>query len=250
MQPLGTIPISTINTIFECYNQSVYTLLTGIKPSFSATYMQLLGIKPLFAAYMPFNTRLTFAAYIQLLKTISETYIQRLGIEFLYIAYTPSDIKLTFMPYIQTSGIRSIIAAYIQLLGISYISATYTTLAGYIQLLIKLIYLVYNLFFESNRQAAIINCNTGHIKKLLNLAKININNAKYNGCNNSFIFKLAIFYHIYSRADVPPNAKIKTFSTMLKDLVLNYYYLNINIGSIAINLNQVYYSIISIKQIR
>lgn len=82
-----------------------------------------------------------------------------------------------------------------------------------------------------------ITTSIGHDKKLSNLAKIYINNAKYSGHNNSFIFKLAIFYDIYLRADVLFKAKIKLFSTMLKDPILANYFSIININSIAINSN-------------
>lgn len=37
--------------------------------------------------------------------------------------------------------------------------------------------------------------------------------------------------------------KLKAFSTMLKSLALDYYYLNISISVIAINFNQIYNSI-------
>lgn len=88
-----------------------------------------------------------------------------------------------------------------------------------------------------------ITTNIGHGKELSNLAKIYINNTKYSGWNNSFTFKLAIFYNIYSRADVLSKAKVKTFSIIFKDLALDYYYSNINTSTIAINFDKVYNSI-------
>lgn len=69
-------------------------------------------------------------------------------------------------------------------------------------------------------------------KKLLNLVKISNIEAKYSNQNNSFIFKLVIFHNISIRANVLLKIKIKVFFIILKKLVLDYYYLNINISSI------------------
>ena len=82
----------------------------------------------------------------------------------------------------------------------------------------------------------------GHGRKLSNLAKIYTNKAKYSGRNDSFTFKLAIFHDICSRANVPPEAKIKAFSTMLKGLALDYYYSNISTSG-TMNFDQVCNSI-------
>lgn len=72
-------------------------------------------------------------------------------------------------------------------------------------------------------------------RELLNLVKIYTNEVKYSSQNNSFIFKLAIFYDIYARAIVLLKAKMKAFSIILKKLVLDYYYSNISISSIGLN---------------
>ena len=55
---------------------------------------------------------------------------------------------------------------------------------------------------------------SGHGKELSNLAKMYTDEAKYSGENNSF--KLTIFHDICARADVPYEAKMKAFSTMLE----------------------------------
>lgn len=73
--------------------------------------------------------------------------------------------------------------------------------------------------------------------------KIYTNDVKYNGRNNRFIFKLVIFYGIYSRADVLLEAKIKAVPTILKGLTLDYYYSNINTSAITMNFDQVCNSI-------
>jgi hypothetical protein len=67
-----------------------------------------------------------------------------------------------------------------------------------------------------------------HEKKLANLAKLYTNEAKYNDENDSFSFKLTIFHDMCDRADVFQSAKLKAFSNMLKDLILDYYYSNMN----------------------
>lgn len=85
--------------------------------------------------------------------------------------------------------------------------------------------------------------NIDHDKKLSNLAKICTKEAKYSGRNDSFTFKLAIFYDICSRATVLSETKMKVFFTMLKGLTLDYYYSNINISAIVLNFDQICNSI-------
>lgn len=46
---------------------------------------------------------------------------------------------------------------------------------------------------------------------------------KYSGENDSLTFKLTIFHDICARADVPYEATMKAFPTMLKGLALDYY---------------------------
>lgn len=95
------------------------------------------------------------------------------------------------------------------------------------------------LLFASNLPTVIITFSINHSRELLNLAKIYIDNKKYSACNNTFIFKLAIFQNICSRANVSLEIKIKAFSIMLKSLSLDYYYSNISISGMVINFNQV-----------
>ena len=56
--------------------------------------------------------------------------------------------------------------------------------------------------------------------------------SKYRGDRDSFNFKLAIFYNIYGRANIPHKAKTKAFPIMLKGLVLDFYYLNNTINKL------------------
>jgi hypothetical protein len=73
-----------------------------------------------------------------------------------------------------------------------------------------------------------------HEKKLANLAKLYINEAKYNNENDSFSFKLTIFHDMCDRANVLQSAKLKAFSIMLKNLTFNYYYSNMFINIIIV----------------
>lgn len=82
-----------------------------------------------------------------------------------------------------------------------------------------------------------ITISTSQKKELSNLAKIYTNNSKYNGRNNSFIFKLALFVNICSQANILPKANIKNFFTMLKNLALDFYYLNISTNTVIIKFN-------------
>ena len=104
--------------------------------------------------------------------------------------------------------------------------------------------LIFQIFpSASNPSATIITTSIGQDKELSNSVKIYIDDAKCSGYNDSFTFKLANFYDICSRADIPSEAKIKVFSTIFKDLALANYSSNIDIRNIAINSDQVRYSI-------
>jgi len=55
-------------------------------------------------------------------------------------------------------------------------------------------------------------------KEAATIAKIYIDDQKYDGVSNSFNFKLTIFYDIYKRAGLPPKGYITALLTMLKGL--------------------------------
>lgn len=84
---------------------------------------------------------------------------------------------------------------------------------------------------------------TGHGRELSNLAKIYTGDAKYSSRDDSFTFKLAILHDICSKADLPPEAKMKGFPTMLKGPALDKYPSNIGISGTVMNSDQVRYSI-------
>ena len=75
--------------------------------------------------------------------------------------------------------------------------------------------------------------NQGYGQKLANLVKIYTDEAKYNSNNNSFLFKLTIFHDICARVDISQDILLKTFSTILTGLILDYYYSNISISIAA-----------------
>ena len=56
------------------------------------------------------------------------------------------------------------------------------------------------------------------------VAKIYIEEQKYNGVNSSFNHKLAIFLDICKRVELPEDALLRAFPTMLKGLALDRYY--------------------------
>ena len=123
------------------------------------------------------------------------------------------------------------------------ISIPYLLTINYSQPSTKLAYLADQSLSTSYLNVARITTSIGYRRKLSNLAKIYINNAKYIGCNNSFTFKLAIFDNICLKADVLLETKIKVFLTILKGLVLNYYYSNICTNTVTLNFDQVCNSI-------
>jgi CO dehydrogenase/acetyl-CoA synthase epsilon subunit len=56
------------------------------------------------------------------------------------------------------------------------------------------------------------------------VAKIYTEEQKYNGVNGSFNHKLVIFLDIYKRVELPEDALLYAFPTMLKGLALDRYY--------------------------
>ena len=57
--------------------------------------------------------------------------------------------------------------------------------------------------------------------------KIYTEDNKYSGEDNNFDFKLTIFYDLYSRANIPQEAKAKAYPIMLHGLALDHYYTNL-----------------------
>ena len=73
----------------------------------------------------------------------------------------------------------------------------------------------------------------GYRQELNIIIKIYIEESKYRSNRDSFNFKLAIFHNIYGCADILYKAKAKAFPTMLKGLVLDFFYLNNTINKLS-----------------
>jgi hypothetical protein len=87
---------------------------------------------------------------------------------------------------------------------------------------------------ESFKSIAPIRTESDHEKELANLAKLYTDEAKYSDENDSFSFKLTIFHDMCERADISQSTKLKAFLTMLKDLILDYYYSNMSTDNLII----------------
>ena len=66
----------------------------------------------------------------------------------------------------------------------------------------------------------------GYRRELNIIIKIYTKESKYRGNRDSFNFKLTIFYDIYGYINILYKAKAKAFPTMLKGLVLDFFYSN------------------------
>ena len=62
---------------------------------------------------------------------------------------------------------------------------------------------------------------------------------KYSGEDDNFDFKLTIFHNLCSRADVPQEAKVKAYPTMLRGLALDHYYTNLKNVTLTLSLDQI-----------
>ena len=73
----------------------------------------------------------------------------------------------------------------------------------------------------------------GYRQELSIIIKIYIEESKYKSNRDSFNFKLTIFYNICGYANILYKTKAKAFPTMLKGLVLNFFYLNNTINKLS-----------------
>ncbi len=80
---------------------------------------------------------------------------------------------------------------------------------------------------------------TDYRRELVNLVKLYSDDAKYDGENDNFSFKLIMFNNMCDRVDVCLEIKMKVFSIMLKNSPLNYYYLNMTSNDHSITFNDV-----------
>ena len=73
-------------------------------------------------------------------------------------------------------------------------------------------------------QGAQLATHSRYSSKVTIITKIYTDNQKYSRVDNSFDFKLIIFYNIYNRASLLPKGYMTVFPTMLKGLTQAYYY--------------------------
>src|SRR5436190_20611116 len=67
----------------------------------------------------------------------------------------------------------------------------------------------------------------GYGRELANMAKMYTEDTKYGSEGDNFDLKLIIFYNICNRVDLPLEAYLKAFPTMLKGSALSYFYTNL-----------------------
>src|SRR6266576_2639233 len=70
--------------------------------------------------------------------------------------------------------------------------------------------------------------------------KIYTEDNKYSREDNNFNFKLTIFHNLYSRANIPQEAKAKAYPIILRGLALNHYYTNLKNVTITLLFDQIY----------
>ena len=186
---------------------------TGLPPAAHTTP----GTGPILGAYkQSSDTGPPPAAYMQPSGATPGEYVQPSGPTSAAYIQPPGT-----GPPLAASGTGPTSAGYTQPSGIGHTPAAYTPPAG----------------------PAVSATSTGYGRELSNLAKIYTDDTKYSGRNEGFTFKLAIFHDICSRADVPPEAKMKAFPTMLKGPAIDNYSSNIGISGTVMNSDQIRYSI-------
>jgi hypothetical protein len=68
------------------------------------------------------------------------------------------------------------------------------------------------------------------------LLKMYTDKQKYSGDLDNFKFKYTIFLNLCKQAEMPKDAYLKAFPTMLKGVALNYYYMNCKLVSLLLDL--------------
>ena len=66
-----------------------------------------------------------------------------------------------------------------------------------------------------------------------------IKDNKYSREDDNFDFKFIIFYDFCGKADIPQEAKVKAYPTMLRGLTFNYYYTNLKNITLTFSFNQI-----------
>ena len=76
-----------------------------------------------------------------------------------------------------------------------------------------------------------------YAKEIENMKKLYKNDMKYSENNDNFAHKLNIFHHFCDKSDISYETRSKTFSSMLKNFVFDYYLTNVNMLK-HVSLNQ------------
>lgn len=90
-------------------------------------------------------------------------------------------------------------------ISIIFINNVFFNISLFILVIIKPTSLVGNISRNNSFQFLFNNNSSSSLEyglELINFAKIYINKVKYNGKNNNFIFKLKIFYDIYTKVNI------------------------------------------------
>ena len=69
---------------------------------------------------------------------------------------------------------------------------------------------------------------SGYAKEIENMKKLYKNDMKYSKNNDNFVHKLNIFHHFCDKSDISYETRSKTFSSMFKNFVFDYYLTNVN----------------------
>lgn len=90
--------------------------------------------------------------------------------------------------------------------------------------------------------AAGVSAETTHTRELVALGKPYTGDENNSGVNDNFLLKLTIFHDIFGRFDIPLEAKMKAFPSMLKGLAKDYYYTNFPAWRFNLSFGQVCHS--------
>ncbi len=179
------------------------------------------SIKQRFSSFQSLNRQQTFSIESQNVQSIDQQF-NRWDSSIKSFLLKKSRRSISLRSFIESSS-RSIFASFILSSSSSFSSSSISRRA-----LTSLFRFSTSLIQKKNSSVASIKIESDHEKELANLIKLYTNQTKYNDENDSFSFKLTIFHDMCDRADVSQSAKLKAFSTMLKDLTLDYYYSNMS----------------------
>ena len=112
----------------------------------------------------------------------------------------------------------------------SSIDLTYQSMSGLTYPAYTKAFYTYSRSFPSPSafSTVIVPSPSGYAKKIENMKKLYKNDMKYSENNDNFVHKLNIFHHFCDKSDISYETRFKTFSSMFKDFVFDYYLANVN----------------------